>query len=232
MAYISPERPMSKAFGPLGRHTLLVAAVALAGCERAAEDPRAAPPATAATASVPSPALSPVDPSERIVWPVPTGWNHESIPFPLGFAPQLPYRGVEELRFAPGWSNPGQPGYWSYDIVWWLTDRPTFDAVTIGASLTAYFLGLSESVGAKKYRIDPKMFRSELVADGGSRLTGRISSMDAFTTGLPVTLNAVIEIRECAKARRHAVTLMLSPRPRTDPIWRDLEATAMALVCG
>ena len=34
--------------------------------------------------------------------PTPEGWRTETIPFPLEFAPELEYEGLEELRFAPG----------------------------------------------------------------------------------------------------------------------------------
>ena len=217
--------------GRLGRPQVAALAVlALAACGRGGQDPRQAmsPGAPAASASPPSP----VDSAGGIEWPVPSGWNHESIPFPLGFAPQLPYRGVEELRFAPGWSKPNQPGYWSYAMVWWLTEKPVFDAATIEASLAAYFRGLSEAVGRGKYQIDTTLFRAELAGDIASRrLTGRIKSMDAFTTGLPITLHAVIESRDCVKAGRYAVTVMLSPRATTDAIWAELQSTAGALVC-
>lgn len=216
------------------QRAILLAVVLLAACARSAPEPRRAVPPSAPVAAVtaPSPSPSPPDPAGGIDWPVPAGWNHETIPFPLGFAPELSYRGVEELRFAPGWSKPDQPGYWSYDIVWWLTEKPVFDAATLEGALTTYFRGLSEAVGGEKYTIDKSLFHAELAADGASRrLTGRIGSMDAFATGLPITLYAVLELRECAKAGRHAVTLMLSPRPRTDPIWRDLESTAGGFVC-
>ncbi len=202
----------------------------LAACGRSGEDPRPAMPPSVPVAS--ASAASPADGAEGIFWPVPPGWNPETIPFPLGFAPHLPYRGVEELRFAPGWAKPNQPGYWSYVMVWWLTEKPQFDPATIGASLTAYFRGLSLQVGSGKYQIDTTMFRAELVLDSTDRrMTGRIRSMDAFTTGLPITLNAVIENRECVRAGRHAVTLLLSPRATTDSIWTELRSTAEALGC-
>lgn len=46
--------------------------------------------------------------------PTPEGWREETIPFPLSFAPDLPHRGVELLRFAPGFLEQGQDGFWSY----------------------------------------------------------------------------------------------------------------------
>ena len=216
------------------RRVFALVVVALAACERSVQNPRAtaAGGANAASASATALALAPADPAGRIDWPVPAGWEQETIPFPFDFAPSLAYHGVEELRFAPGFYQPKQSGYWSYDIVWWLTERPQFDATTIEAALTTYFRGLATSVGRGRYRLEPAMFRAELVADSTSRkLTGRVHSVDAFTTGLPITLNAVISVRECVKLQRHAVTFMLSPRDRTEAIWRELQATAAALVC-
>jgi len=208
-----------------------LAIVALAGCRRG-QDSRGAPPAGTAVAAAGTPL--PADSLIGFDWPVPSGWGQESIAFPLGFAPDLPYRGMEELRFAPGWAKPDQPDYWSYAMVWWLTEKPAFDAATIGAAMTKYFRGLSETVGGAKYKIDASRFRAELAGDSTSRrLTGRIYSMDAFKTGLPIVLNAVIEIRECVKAGRHAVTFMLSPRVPTDSdsVWRALRSTARAFAC-
>ena len=34
--------------------------------------------------------------------PTPEGWRTETIPFPLEFAPEIKYEGLEELRFALG----------------------------------------------------------------------------------------------------------------------------------
>src|SRR5262245_24178101 len=59
--------------------------------------------AAACGAEVPDPPSPPaVRSTTGFDWPVPAGWKHETIPFPLGFAPGLPFHGVEELRFAPG----------------------------------------------------------------------------------------------------------------------------------
>src|SRR4051794_9456116 len=64
--------------------------------------------------------------SPSFTLPLPPGFRTETIPFPLGFAPDLPYRGVEELRFAPGMFQPGAPDFWSYAFVWWLEGNPSF----------------------------------------------------------------------------------------------------------
>src|SRR5690348_7269453 len=57
-------------------------------------------------------------------WPTPEGWRREVIPFPLDFAPEIGYRGVEELRFAPRFFDPAAPTYWSYAFAWLLEGAP------------------------------------------------------------------------------------------------------------
>jgi hypothetical protein len=50
---------------------------------------------------VPSFAAADEDDYLPFYMPVPDGWRTETIPFPLDFAPELKYEGVEELRFSP-----------------------------------------------------------------------------------------------------------------------------------
>ena len=80
-------------------------AMLLAGCSSsggAGEAPPApAQPPHETTTAAPS-----------FTWPVPDGWRSETIPFPLEFAPSIPHRGVEEIRFAPGF---GRASGWDSD---------------------------------------------------------------------------------------------------------------------
>jgi hypothetical protein len=65
----------------------------------------------ACRAQVP-PAPQAATPVQDSRWPIPTGWNHETFPLPPSFAPDLSYKGSEDLRFMPGWSSPDAPDYW------------------------------------------------------------------------------------------------------------------------
>src|SRR5215470_964537 len=98
-----------------------------------------------------SPPSPPPEPTARqpLPWPVPTGFRGETIPFPLDFAPGLPHKGVEELRFAPGFFDPAAPGYWSYAFAWRTDDPAELDAAALGGELTAYFRGLIGAVDEK-----------------------------------------------------------------------------------
>jgi hypothetical protein len=174
------------------------------------------------------------DTAKQVNWPVPPGWAREANPFPLAFAPELPYRGVEELRFAPDFYSSNAATFWSYDIGWWLEQRPVFDAASISASLTKYFRGLAMSVGKQKYDLDSTRFRAVLAPAPGldpSELSGQVFSYDPFTTGRPIVLNVEARLRECPRTGRFAITYALSPRPPTDTVWSGLRRTAAALVC-
>jgi hypothetical protein len=165
---------------------------------------------------------------------VPAGWTPETIPFPLDFAPGLPFHGFEELRFAPGFSKPEASTFWSYAFAWWLEDPPAFDAPSIAPVLREYFAGLALAVGRDKYPMDPGRFRVELQSksEGGRTiLVGQVDSYDPFVTGEPVVLGVEVRLRDCPSAGRRAITFLLSPRPLGDPVWDELHACEAALRC-
>ena len=47
----------------------------------------------------------------------PSGWAFERFDLPPSFAPTIPYRGVEELRFAPGMFNKDTASYFAYAFI-------------------------------------------------------------------------------------------------------------------
>jgi hypothetical protein len=188
-----------------------------------------------ALASVAAPAGAAAD--DGFSWPVPAGWRKETIPFPLEFAPDLAHKGVEELRFGPGFSRPEEPDYWSYDFVWRLDDESVVDERTLADELTRYFRGLGMSVGGKKYGFDPVRFRAEMTASPApagsqaSEFRGRIESYDAFATGKPIVLNVEVRRRSCPDGRRRYVSFSISPRAPDAAIWKVLRDEAAAFRC-
>ncbi len=163
-------------------------------------------------------------------WPVPAGWKSETIPFPLEFAPELKHKGVEELRFMPGFLQPDGPNFWSYAFVWWLEDKPTFDGASLGAELENYFHGLCVAVGTeKKYPCTRSLFKAQLelepvLSHPGHplRLLGKTTTFDAFKTGKPITLILQIRPLDCPAQKRHAILLGASPKPAGDAVWKEL----------
>jgi hypothetical protein len=60
----------------------------------------------------------------------------------MAFAPQITYKGVEDIRFAPNWSNIKSDKYWSYAFLWYLEGAPFMGAGIIQNNLKAYYAGL------------------------------------------------------------------------------------------
>jgi len=179
--------------------------------------------------------------SASFQWPLPEGWKQETIPFPLDFAPQLPYQGVEELRFSPGMFKPDQEGHWSYAFVWWLDGRPALDAPELTSSLQRYFAGLCTSVAKEKGRtLDPSTITASVHAVGGGErklghavmaFAGTVHAYDAFATGKPIVLNVEVWVWDCDRAGKRAALFLASPKPESAPIWSSLRQRRDAFVC-
>ncbi len=173
-------------------------------------------------------------------WPAPTGWRSETIPFPLGFAPEVPYRGLEEVRFAPGFFQPKSDTFWTYAFAWWLEGEPDTSRKGLESNLTRYFSGLCTAVGGKKYAFAPDHFRvrlepaTEPAKHGGHEaraFRGTIETYDPFATGASITLNVEAQVWDCTPARHRAVLILASPKPRGDAVWKELAARREQLEC-
>jgi len=65
----------------------------------------------------------------------PDTWQREIIPFPLSFAPTIDFAGFEDLRFSPGWSDPGSQEFWTYSFAWYIE----LDSAMTEKKLAHYF---------------------------------------------------------------------------------------------
>jgi len=191
-------------------------------CGPSTPAPLPEPTAPAARPAEPGPPAQP--------WSIPTGFRSETIPFPLDFAPALAHKGVEELRFAPGFFDPAAPGYWSYAFVWRTEDRAALDAQTVGAELTAYFRGLVEAVDEAKQIANKDAIvatGAQGTADGG-RVTITAHVFDAFKTKLPLDLVGWAERRACGTGALWRFVLA----PAASKLRPTLDALAAEAVCG
>jgi hypothetical protein len=157
---------------------------------------------------------------------VPQGWRSEVIPFPLEFAPTLPHKGIEEIRFAPGFFDPAAPGYWSYAFVWRVEGYPKFDAPTIAAELTTYFRGLIDAVDEKHEIADREAIIAH--AEGRSielRLTAHV--YDAFKTKQPLDLRGTAREKICKSGSLWVFVLA----PERSSVRAELDSLATRATC-
>ena len=109
------------------------------------------------------PTLSAADQTEKeppYQVPTPTGWAKETIALPPAFAPDMKWKGTEELRFAPGMFKADAPDFFSYALLFWLPDDTDIDAKTLERELLVYYRGLAAAVlkGNNKEEVDTKAF--------------------------------------------------------------------------
>jgi len=175
-----------------------------------------------------SPPAPPPEPTARqaLPWAVPEGFRGETIPFPLEFAPSVSHKGVEELRFAPGFFEPGAAGYWSYTFVWRTEDPAAMDAAAVGAELTAYFRGLIDAVDQTRQITDRDAIAVH-ATPAGVRLALTAHVFDAFRTQQPLDLVGWAQRGVCGTGALWRFVLA----PAASALRSQLEGLAAAAAC-
>ncbi|HNP24571.1 MAG TPA: hypothetical protein PKM63_00020 [Panacibacter sp.] len=169
---------------------------------------------------------------------VPAGWQEEKIAFPISFAPQIAYTGVENLRFMPGWSLTTSEEHWSYIFLWWLDGAPKADEQALQENLKVYYTGL---VGRNiKERIIPadkvvpvvaKIKQTASAAGDAETYSGSIVITDYLDLQFsPITLNCMIHKRICGA--HTALIVEISPKAFNHKNWSSLNQVLQSFKCG
>src|SRR6185436_11612440 len=87
--------------------------------------------------------------------PEPANWEFKRFELPPSFAPGISYKGVEELRFPPGFAKKDTATYFTYAFVAQLNDVTVISQNDIEDYLLKYYKGLCSVVaGDRKLKID------------------------------------------------------------------------------
>ncbi len=158
--------------------------------------------------------------------PLRAGWRKERLEFPLSFAPGLPYKGYEDLRFMPGMFNPDAKDYFSYAFVWWIEGLPTLDAKGLESQLTAYFQGLATDVGKGKSLNIPSgatlVHVKRVARINVDAFQASVRTVDAFNGARALDLRLDIQVQR--RQDHTAVFFAVAPKQGRDTIRKDLQA--------
>lgn len=161
--------------------------------------------------------------------PIPKDWTLERFLIPITFAPQIPYKGVEDIRFTPGWAKVNSEEYWTYAFLWYLDSTQKMDANTIAKNLRYYYSGLikSNTDSTKVMTKEPQQVVTNFKKAGtkkGDRaaFTGTIKMMDYMQRKL-IVLNCIVRIKTCPRSGKTIVFHELSPKPFTHRNWLALD---------
>lgn len=178
---------------------------------------------------------------EPYTFKAPEGWRTERMPFPLGFAKDLDYKGHEDLRFAPGMFKAEAPDYFSYAFVMWLDGAMSFEPASLEKDLLKYYKGLCSSV-AKSKKLDLDLSRiavqvtkqkdkGVLGGEPAESLQARIDWYDPFVTGKPLTLHLELWGRDADGGKRSCLFALASPKEKSAPIWESLRTIQAGFAC-
>ncbi len=169
--------------------------------------------------------------------PIPKDWTIERFLVPPSFAPTIQYKGVEDIRFTPGWSKIESNEYWSYAFLWFLDGARTFDSKTLENNLTAYYTGLFD-INTDKSKIDTTKLIPVKVSistkktenDDHETFDG-VVKMNDYMTKEPISLNLIIHIKSCKEQNKTFVFFELSPKPYSDNVWKNLNQLWLNFKC-
>jgi len=159
---------------------------------------------------------------------IPKGWSIERFSLPPDFAPQITYKGVEDLRFTPGWGDTLSEEHWTYSFLWWFDGSAKINADSLQETLKEYYTGLvgrniiSRNIPASK--IVPtiaaiKKIKTE--ANDIETFSGTISMLD-YHNQKPIRLNCMVHVKNSKAINHTAVYFEISPQPLSHLIWQKL----------
>jgi hypothetical protein len=168
----------------------------------------------------------------------PEGWGVERFLIPIEFAPSIPYKGVEDIRFAPGWGDPKSEEYWSYAFLWYLDEMLSTTSESIQTNLNAYYTGLiGRNIERRKIPTEKlfpvKTLVKEVKAEQGDLRTfkGTVNMLD-YMEQKPMVLNCVVHVKSCAAQTKGFIFYEISPKQTTDKIWTSLESLWTGFNCN
>jgi hypothetical protein len=157
-------------------------------------------------------------------FPKPPKWGAEKMSFPIDFAPNINFTGIEELRFAPGWSDSKSNEYWAYTFLWFIKGKPRLNQDTLNHYLTQYYNGLYLA-NMKNKKVAPPANFTMVDVRGIHRLLndmetyeGRITTLD-FLTGKPITFNTRIHVRGYPQMNCTGIFFQVAPQDYKQPVW-------------
>jgi len=165
----------------------------------------------------------------------PDDWRTEIIPFPLEFAPEINFVGIEDIRFSPGWAKTNSETFWTYAFIWYLDKDPKLNAEKIEELLVVYFDGLMHNVALNGKDSDtvnlPKTVALFINKGEKGDFIGKISVYDAFFTKKVIVLNVKANYSFCEQTGKHSTIFHLSPQSFDHNIWSTLSTIQLKQLC-
>lgn len=178
---------------------------------------------------------------ETFHWETGPGWFGERIHLPPSFAPEMDWKGIEEIRFAPGMFKPDRPDFFSYALVFSLSLDADLSPDALRKQILLYYQGLSYRVSAGKGRkVDVSKFSVELrpakdlsetapkQAVKPAAYLASLQWIEPFATGKSQKLHLEVHAWKDKARKRSYVFFCASPQAPDAPIRKTLRTIRAA----
>jgi len=157
----------------------------------------------------------------------PLGWGIERFLIPISFAPKIPYRGVEDIRFTPGWGKAESADYWSYVFLWYLDGQQKITTKIVENNLKKYYSGLVKAIQVDSS--DNKSITVRTIIKKGKTQKGDLKTfygsvyMLDYMANKPITLYCKVHLKSCSGQNKTFIFYEISPKDYTDNVWQSLD---------
>lgn len=169
--------------------------------------------------------------------PKPEGWKSEEFGLPASFAPSIPYKGIEIIRFSPGWADSTAQGYWSYVFAWQIEGNISTGPDSLRRQLIAYYNGLYlANRGQPPAGYGPQFTQVRVTPEPSpwpqdhASFTGKAYTYN-YLTRRQIDLLLKIRLRPAPDGSRTLIVFEVSPKPYTHTFWKQLDTLADEAVC-
>lgn len=158
----------------------------------------------------------------------PASWEFERFPMPPGFAPGIPYKGVEELRFSPGMFKKDSATYFTYAFVAQLDSITAISQTEIYDYLFNYFKGLCISTAKNRNliidssKVTVAVKKKKGIPAGNAVYNCVLNIFGVFQDGAPVKLNAEVKVVTDMAAKKTWFVFIASPLEKKNAVWKEL----------
>ncbi len=176
--------------------------------------------------------------SSPFSYQAPPGWNPETIVLPLDFAPSIPYKGFEQLWFAPGWGDPSSDEKWAYTFLWWLDGNYSFNEKILQRDLEAYYTGITRrrAIADKldlslltPAKIDMKKVQTDL--GDKETFSATASFFDSQVTKKPGKIFLKIHVKDCPDKEKTILLIEVAGNAMDQPVWKKLDKINSEFKC-
>jgi hypothetical protein len=162
--------------------------------------------------------------ANRLLLHIPEDWTYEKLDFPLSFAPDIHYKGFEELYFSPGMFDTLSPNYFTYLFVLSINDKINIKTKEIEDFLLKYYKGLcSGNTNVDTSKVKAKVKKYINLKSKNQCYTGQLTFFDVFCNkGQKILLNMELEVIVNKKDNKLFVIALVSPSSKQSQTWLEL----------